>query len=111
MVSHLFAAIPRQRLVEFLGEFAGVFDQGADDRLGILTGQLHQHYVTGMTLHKSGNLAVPATAQQVTLPVTWHRPILSRGWAFADGYRVCDSTVIFLLLRVMARATHDSRSS
>nr|NYU03028.1 hypothetical protein [Pseudomonas sp. SbOxS1] len=30
---HLSAAIPRQRLVEFLGELARVFDQGADDRL------------------------------------------------------------------------------
>lgn len=37
-----------------------------------------------MTLNKSGNLAVPATAQQVAFPVTWHRPILSPGWAFAD---------------------------
>ncbi|VVO44923.1 hypothetical protein PS726_06495 [Pseudomonas fluorescens] len=35
--------------------------------------------------------------------MNWHRPILSRGRAFADRYRVSDSTVIFLLLRVMAR--------
>lgn len=68
MVSHLFAAIPRQRFESFRGKFAGVFDQGADDRLGILTDDFHQHYLACMTLNKNCNLAVPATAQQLTSP-------------------------------------------
>lgn len=50
---HLFTAIQRQRFVEFLRWLADLFDQGANDRFGILADQLYQHYVTGMTLHCS----------------------------------------------------------
>ena len=56
------------------------------------------------------DLAVGTSEQQVTFPVTWYRPIFSRGWALADRHGVNDSSVGVCLLRVVARAAHASRA-
>ena len=111
VVSHLLAAIPRQRSVQFLWQAARILDQGIDDRLGVLAVDLHQHHVARLPLHQGRDLAVLAAAQQVPFPVARHRPILSRRRTLADRYGVADATVVVGFLRVVARTTHRPRMS
>lgn len=63
-----------------------------------------------MAFDEGRNLAVAAFTQKVTFPMTWHRPIFSRGRTLADRYRANDPAVIVSLLRVVARTAHDSRA-
>jgi len=58
--------VPSRRFVELLRQLASVFDQRVDDRLGIFSGDFHQHHIARMTLDKGRNLAVLASEQQVT---------------------------------------------
>src|SRR5665647_2461455 len=85
-----------------------MFNQRVDDRFRIFSGDLHQHHIACMTFDESRNLAVPASAYQVTFPVTGYRPVCNRGRTLADRYRIGNSAVIGCLLRMMARAAHDS---
>jgi hypothetical protein len=51
---------------------------------------LDQHHVARMALDKCYDIAVPRSADQVALPVTWDRTIFNRCWPFSDGYRILD---------------------
>src|SRR5262245_38801503 len=102
MVRQLFAAIPGQRLVEFVRQLVRVLDEGVDDGLGIFAVDLREHDVAGLPFDQGGNLAIVAAKQEVTFPVTRQRTVVGRSGTLADGYRVGDSTVNAGLLRVVS---------
>src|SRR5690349_20998216 len=83
-----------------------MFDESVDDRLAVLAGYLHEHHVACLALDERRNLAVPASAQQITFPVSRYRAVFNCGRTFADRYRVANPAVIICLLRVMARTAH-----
>jgi hypothetical protein len=55
-----------------------------------------------MTLDQDCDLAVLAAEQEITLPVTRYRTILSLGRAFPDRHRIGNPAMIGCLLRVVA---------
>ena len=79
-----------------------LLDEGVDHRLGILALQANQHHVASVSFHQGRDLTVIAAAQEVALPVTGHRTILSFSRSFPHRDRVSDSAVIAGFLRVMA---------
>jgi hypothetical protein len=82
--SHLPSPIPCQRFVEFLRQFAGMFNGRIDDRFAVLASYLHQHDVTCLALDECRNLAAPAAAQKIAFPVARYRAVFNCGWKFAD---------------------------
>ena len=49
VISQFLTPIPGERLVQFIGKFLCLFNEGGDDGIGILALYLHQQYVTRMT--------------------------------------------------------------
>lgn len=64
VIGEFLASIPGQGLIEFAGQFPGLFDQGGDDALGVLVGDLDQYHVARETLDQRGDLAVFGAADQ-----------------------------------------------
>ena len=71
------AAVPGQRFVELSRQLVGMLYESVDDCLGVFSGDPDQHHVTRMTFNQGCDLAVVATYDQVTFPVTWHRTLLN----------------------------------
>lgn len=85
VVDHLLAPVPRQRSLRFLRQLAGMPDQeGVDDGLGILAGNLHQLHEPGLTFDERCNLAVCAAKQQIAFPMARYCAVFSRRRAFAN---------------------------
>ena len=59
-----------------------------------------------MTFDEGRNLAVAASAQQVTFPMTWYRSVGCLGRQLADRYRVRDLAALLLVHRDSVRTTH-----
>ena len=59
---------------------------------GFLVGNLYQHHVTRLTFDQGRDVAVLRSRQQITFPVTRHRPIFDRGRALTDRHHVRDLT-------------------
>src|SRR5258705_13869853 len=73
--SHLSSPIPCQRFVEFLRQFAGMFDERIDDRFAVLAAYLHQHDIAFLALDECCNLTAPAAAQRMAFPVSRYHPV------------------------------------
>ena len=94
---HLRASIPGERFVELLRQLASVLDERVDDRLRVFAFQLHQHHVSRLALDQRRDLAVAAAEDQVSFPMTGHRPILDRSGPLADrhGSAICPCIAVF----------------
>ena len=68
VIGELLAAIPCQRLVELSGQLLRLLNECVDDGLGVPTGHLRQHHVTGVTLDQGGHVRVLRASDQVSLP-------------------------------------------
>jgi len=79
-----------------------LLDEGVDRRFGVLSLQANKHHVASVSFHQGRDLTVIAAAQEIALPVTRHRTILSFSRSFPDRDRVGDPAVVPCLLRVMA---------
>lgn len=74
VASHFLAPVPGQRFVEFLWQFASVFDQGVGHGSGIFSRELDQHQVARLTFDECRNLTILAAAQQITFPMPRYMP-------------------------------------
>src|SRR5258708_39111360 len=90
MIGELFASVPGQRSVKLAGQSLRLLDERRDDAFGILVRDLDQHHVARMALDKCCDIAVPRSANQVTLPVGWDRTIFNRCRSFSNGYGILD---------------------
>jgi hypothetical protein len=64
-----------------------------------------------LALDQRRDLAVAAAEDQISFPMTRHRPILDRNGPVADRYGIGNLTVDRSLLRVGTRAAHAARAS
>lgn len=90
MIGELFASVPGQPPVKFAGQSLRLLDECRDDAFGILIRDLDQHHVVRMALDKCCNIAVPRSADQITLPVAWDRTIFNRCRSFSDRCGILD---------------------
>ncbi|MCY1293470.1 hypothetical protein D9M68_697070 [compost metagenome] len=107
VISHLLAAIPRQRFVQLLRRFDGVLDQGVDHSLRVFAGDLQQHDEPRLALDQGDDLAVSAAEQQIAFPVARYRAIFDgcRPLTYRNG--IADSSALVSLRGVEPRVTHD----
>jgi len=101
VISHLFASIPGQRLVELSRYLVGLLNECVDHRLCIFARHPAQHDKPCVALYQCRDLTVVAAEQQVTFPVTRYGAVLNLGRTFPDRDCVADPAVILCLLRVM----------
>mgnify|MGYP001813444290 CR=1 FL=1 len=80
----------------------GLLDERVDHRLGVLALDPGEQHIAAMTFHQGCDLAVLATEQEITLPMTRYRTILSFSGAFADRDDVSDLTTVCCLVRVVS---------
>ena len=98
MICQLFATVPCQRFVEFTWQLLRRLDQRSDNALRVLVCDFHQHHVPRMPFNKGRDITVLRSANQVTLPVSWHGTIFDRCRSFADGHSILNLTISFALL-------------
>lgn len=108
---HLGAPVPGQRLVELLWQFAGMLDERVDDRLRVFAIELHQHHVARLTLDQGCNLAVAATKDQITFPMSRHSSVFNARRTFTVRDCIGDLAMDCGLLRVVPGAAHSASTS
>ena len=59
-----------------------------------------------LTFDQRGYLTIAATEEQITLPMAGYCSILCCGWAFANGNRLDNPSVVVRLLRMVVGTTH-----
>ena len=90
MIRKFLAAIPSQRLVQFVRQLLRLLDERGYDRLRLLVGHRRQHHVTRMALDQGRDMAVLRPRQQVAFPMTRHRPVFNRRRSLADRDNIRD---------------------
>src|ERR1700733_14983658 len=90
MIRKLLATVPGQGFVQFVRQLLRLPDERGYDRLRLLVGYLRQHHITRMALNQGRDMAVLRPRQQVTLPMTRHRPVFNRRRSLADRDKVRD---------------------
>ena len=90
MVREFLAPVPGQGLVELGRQLPRLPDERGYHCQGFLVGNLYQHHVTRLTFDQGRDVAVLRSRQQITFPVTRHRPIFDRGRALTDRHHVRD---------------------
>jgi hypothetical protein len=93
-----------------LGQLARSLDQGVNDRLRVLSGDLDEHEVAGLSLHQRGDLAVVRAEHQVAFSVTWNGAVLDRSRTLADRHGIDDLAAAIGLLRPMPGPAHATRA-
>ena len=92
MVREFLAPVPGQGLVELGRQLPRLPDERGYHCQGFLVGNPYQHHVTRLTFDQGRDVAVLRSRQQITFPVTRHRPIFDRGRALTDRHHVPDLT-------------------
>jgi hypothetical protein len=103
VIGYFFAPVPGQRLVQLPRTFMRLFNQRADDCLGISALNSNQHAVARVAFYEGSDLAVIAADQQITFPVSRYRTILYLSGTLTNRNRIPD---MLLLLREAARMAH-----
>src|SRR3984885_1031015 len=90
MIRKLLTTVPGQGFVQFIRQLLRLPDERGYHRLRLLVGHLRQHHITRMALTQGRDMAVLRPRQQVTLPMTRHRPVFNRRRSLADRDKVRD---------------------